>query len=228
MSEEGLVQQASAVLCVVAKAPKPGQVKTRLAKAVGERYAAQLAAAFLRDTLDLVERCSATKAVVAWSGTLDLLPALPERIEVWPQGDGDLGARMERCLRRALEHGARALVVGTDSPGLPPEVLQEALDALEHFDAVIGPAEDGGFYLLGLRQCPVDLLADLPWSVASSRERTIARLKGQGWTVMEITPWYDVDRVEDLKRLKADLLGGVCRAPATLQAITEHDRVDHS
>lgn len=83
-------------------------------------------------------------------------------------------------------------------------------------DAVIGSAEDGGFYLLGVRACPEGLLAGLPWSKSFTHAQTLRRLKTQGWRVAQLPEWYDV---EDLERLKRNLGRGVCAAPASYKAL---------
>nr|MBA2542057.1 TIGR04283 family arsenosugar biosynthesis glycosyltransferase [Deltaproteobacteria bacterium] len=136
-------------------------------------------------------------------------------VPVWPQGDGDLGARLERVLARALTDAAIAIAVGTDSPGLRAQVFDEARAALMTADAVIGPTDDGGFYLLGLRRCPPGLLADLPWSASNTYAETSARLRERGLSVVELGRWFDVDRADDLSRLHALLDTGAIIAPAT-------------
>lgn len=193
-------------LCIFVKAPQAGAVKTRLAATIGARAAAELAETFFWDTLALAERLASAHVVVALSGDDRLLPTLRGRVDLWPQGDGDLGARLERNLRRALARGARTVVVGTDSPGLPVEYLTRAIAALETHDAVLGPADDGGFYLIGTKACPHGLLAGLPWSADDTREKTLARLQECGMTVALLPPWFDVDQMADLARLRS-LLG---------------------
>lgn len=190
-------------LCIFVKAPQAGAVKTRLAATIGATAAAELAEAFFWDTLALAERLASVHVVVALSGDERLLPALRGRVDLWPQGDGDLGARLERNLRRALAQSERAVVVGTDSPGLPVEYLTRAIAALETHDAVLGPADDGGFYLIGTKACPRGLLAGLPWSADDTREKTLARLQERGMTVALLPPWFDVDQMTDLARLRA-------------------------
>lgn len=206
-------------LCIFVKAPRAGAVKTRLAATIGAEAAAQLADAFFWDTLALAERFLSVRVVVALSGDETLFPALRDRVEIWPQGEGDLGARLERNLRRALSENPRALVVGTDSPGLPVALLAQARAALDTGDAVLGPAEDGGFYLLGMKTCPRGLLAGLPWGASDTREKTVARLEEHGLTVELLAPWFDVDLVADLERLRSLLVAGAIHAPATCRAL---------
>ena len=211
--------QPSTTVCIFAKAPRAGAVKTRLAATIGAEAAAALARAFLQDALALALRLTSARVVLVLAGDPASLPALPAGVDLWPQGDGDLGARLERNLRRALAESPRALAIGTDSPGLPPAMLEDAVSSLAAHDAVVGPADDGGFYLLGLRACPRGLLAGLPWSAADTRERTLARLQERALSVDLLAPWFDVDVAADLERLRGLLRDGVIRAPATARLL---------
>lgn len=208
-----------ATVCVFAKPPRPGLVKTRLAAAVGEGHAAALARAFFQDTWSAVKSLPWAKAVLAttepaageWVGA--------EGATTWPQGRGDLGDRLERILRRALDGTPVALAIGTDTPGLPPILFSRARSALGDADAVLGPCEDGGFYLLGLRRCPPGLLRDLPWSAPETFMRTLSRLRERGLRTAVIAPWFDVDRPADLACLHALIARGELHAPATARAL---------
>ncbi len=209
---------AQDVLCILVKSPRPGEVKTRLAPAVGLDGAATLARAFLDDTLALARRLSWARVVVVVSG--DPAPlALPADVEVWSQGPGDLGERMERALVRALAPGRRAILLGTDSPGLPARMVEAARASLPARGAVLGPAGDGGFYLIGLDRCEPGLLSGLPWSRSDTLVHTEARLRRAGRAVARAEPWFDVDEPADLERL-SDLVGrGEVQAPATARAL---------
>jgi glycosyltransferase A (GT-A) superfamily protein (DUF2064 family) len=138
---------------------------------------------------------------------------------MWSQGEGDLGDRLERVLRRGLRKTPAALAIGTDTPGLPPVLLSQAREALRSADAVLGPCEDGGFYLLGLRSCPEGLLRDLPWSAPETFVRTLARLREGGLSTAVIAPWFDVDRPEDLELLRALIARGELHAPHSARAL---------
>ncbi|MHB8876505.1 MAG: TIGR04282 family arsenosugar biosynthesis glycosyltransferase [Myxococcaceae bacterium] len=202
-------------LCVFAKPPRPGASKTRLAPEVGIHGAAALAEAFLRDTWQLARDVPWARAVLATTGPT----AAVEAEELWLQGRGDLGERMERVLRRALRQGGFAVAMGADSPGLPLRLLEEARGKLERFDAVLGPSADGGFYLLGLNLCPRGLLHGLPWSRSDTCARTLSRLRGRGLRTALLEPWFDVDRPGDLRRLSALVGGGWLHAPRTEGAL---------
>lgn len=209
----------TATICLFAKPPRPGRVKTRLAATVGAAGAAALARAFAEDTWASVASLPWARAVLA---TTD--PAAAEWREArlapaWPQGRGDLGARLQRVLRRALRETPAALAIGTDTPGLPTGLLERAREALRRADAVLGPCEDGGFYLLGLRRCPPGLLRGLPWSAPETFVTTLARLRDRGLTAAVIPPWFDVDRPADLECLRALLRRGELRAPRTARVL---------
>ncbi|MFT7582069.1 MAG: rSAM/selenodomain-associated transferase 2, partial [Myxococcota bacterium] len=116
----------------------------------------------------------------------------------------------------ALDSAPWAVAVGADSPGAPQRLYDAARDALETgAEAVIGPALDGGFYLLGLRRCPEGLFSDLSWSKATTCAEMIERLVAFGMAPVVIDPWYDVDEVEDLARLQRHLALGIVAAPET-------------
>lgn len=205
-------------LCVFVKRPIAGRVKTRLMPALTAAEAADLATAFFEDTLALARSCEWARVVVACDGDPSGL-LLDRELEVWPQGDGDLGERMERALSRALASATMAIVIGTDSPGLPRRFLDAARQHLVEHDAVVGPSEDGGYYLLGLRRCPDGLLHGLPWSCPTTRAQTVARLRAAGFSVAETEPWFDVDQPGDLARLAGLLREERIFAPATARLL---------
>ncbi len=205
-------------ICVFVKPPQAGEVKTRLIPALGAERAAHLAEAFFRDTWNTVSRLEWARAVAASTGPLP--PTLRGFTgAVWRQGQGDLGARLERILRRALRHAPFAITLGADSPGIPAALLEAARRELQRHDAVLGPCQDGGFYLLGLRRCPRGLLAGLPWSRRDTLARTLARLRERRISTRILEPYFDLDRVEDLARLENLLAAGKVHAPETAHAL---------
>lgn len=208
-------------ICVFAKPPEPGRVKTRLIPLLGSIGAAELATAFLRDTWTALSALPWADAVLA-STHEGPINCLDNPGEVWAQGAGDLGLRLESILRRALCDHPFAIAIGADSPGLPVELLEEARNALTRADAVIGPCDDGGFYLLGLRQCPDGLLSGISWSAPITCAETIAKLKTAGLTVHVLEPWFDVDTPADLQQLQSLLLVNHIHAPRTKQFLRNH------
>ena len=202
---------------VFAKAPVAGRVKTRLVPAVGEEGAARLAAALLEDTLEALLQAGRAAPVLA----VDDGAAFRGRgLPMVEQGTGDLGERLERVLGRGLTRAQAVVAVGSDAPGFPTPLLEACFSALEHTDAVLTPAEDGGFALLGLRRCPPGLLRGLPWSGAETLQATEARLRARGLSVVRVGRFFDVDGPADLARLRVELAEGTVQGRHTAQALS--------
>jgi len=206
-------------VCVFAKPPRPGTVKTRLASVLGDEGAAALARAFLLDTWSTVRRVSGVDVVLA-ATEVDAAewPSL-DGAEVWPQGAGTLGDRLERVLRRALETHPFAIAIGTDIPGLPLSRLDDACGALRTADAVLGPADDGGFYLIGVSTYPHGLLDTVQWSASDTCVRTLERFERHHLTTTVIDPWFDVDEPADLHTLRRRIRDGTIHAPETARIL---------
>lgn len=209
---------ADLTLAVFAKAPAPGQVKTRLRPASEGEQAARLAAAFVRDTLDKAARLG-PPVTVYHAGDLALLGPLAPPGVLWAaQGGGDLGARMARV-------PAPCLILGADSPHLPVSFLRDALAAIPNHDVVLGPADDGGYFLLGLRAPQPALFEGIAWSTEAVLAQTLAKADALGLSVQQTPPWYDLDTPDDLHRLVRDLgavpPGAEDDCPATRAALKE-------
>ncbi len=191
-------------LVVFAKAPRPGTVKTRLAADVGEAEAARIYRALGRGVVDGV-RDGPWRTVVAFSP-----PDAREEVAAWldpgeldfdPQTSGDLGLRMDAALTAELGRGAdRVCLVGTDAPGVDAGVVREAFRALAAADVVLGPARDGGYYLVGLKRPTPGLFQDIPWSTPEVLERTLERARELDLHVRLLRPLADVDRLPDVPR----------------------------
>jgi rSAM/selenodomain-associated transferase 1 len=209
---------SESVVCLVfAKPPRHGGAKSRLAAGVGAERASSLAEAFLRDTWSLVAATTGLSPVLATTDpTAD--HGLPAGIERWDQGDGDLGRRLERMVRKALVRSSGVLAIGADAPGLPSDLLALARDAVSTHDAVLGRAEDGGFWTIGLRACPSGLFDGLPWSTETTADATAARLTSLGLAVHEVGGWWDIDTPADLDRFRREI--PVARAPFTHAALS--------
>jgi uncharacterized protein len=191
---------AQRILGVFAKRPLPGMVKTRLAAETSPHFAAQLAEAMLRDTLRRV--CSVNaRRILAFSPRHEQA-AFDEwadgSFELFPQIEGDLGARMADFFAQQLLHAERVVLVGTDSPTLPLEYIERAFEALRRADVVIGPACDGGYYLIGCREfVPSAIFQGVAWGESSVLGQTVDRLP-VGCRLELLPTWYDVDTVQDL------------------------------
>jgi rSAM/selenodomain-associated transferase 1 len=194
---------------IFAKAPVAGVVKTRLIPALGAAGAARLHERLVDRTL--AAACAAGLGPVALACAPDSShPFFASRaaqfeVSLIDQGAGDLGERMHR----ALDAGLPALVVGADCPAMTPEYLRDAAAALTAgVDAVLGPAEDGGYVLVAARRVRPDVFAHIRWGGPDVMEEQRARLRSLGWRWSELAPLWDVDRPEDLERLRDGIPGG--------------------
>jgi len=215
------------LICLFAKPPRPGQVKTRLARSVGDAMAVELARAFIDDTVaSLVELPCET--VLATTGSESDPPPEPSpdapgmapTLAHWSQGEGDLGARLTAVLGRALAQAPWCVAVGADSPGTPPALYRQAIAMLDGgAEAVLGPSLDGGFYLIGLSRLPQGLFDDLPWSTENACAAMARRLTAMGLEPVILPPWFDLDELTDLTRLAHLIATGTVVAPATTRAL---------
>jgi rSAM/selenodomain-associated transferase 1 len=194
------------IILLFIKAPFRGQVKTRLASVLGAAGALDLYQRFVLDIIDTLEQtgipfricytpADSEKAVAGWLG--------PGR-QYQAQIGRDVGERMENAFQQVFSAGiSRAVLTGSDIPDLPPEVFSEAFRALDGNDTVIGPARDGGYYLIGFRRntfLPA-LFRGIAWSTNTVLTDTLAVLARKGSTVQQLPLWGDVDTIEDLKDL---------------------------
>lgn len=192
----------------MAKAPAAGLAKTRLIPALGAEGAAALAARMLAHAVG--EARAAHVGPVMLCGAPD--PSHPAftrlagdgGLALHPQGDGDLGARMQRAFDRALATHERAVLIGTDAPDLDAAVLRVAAEALATHDAVFAPALDGGYALIGLRRAAPRgsrLFEAMPWSTAQVMAITRERLRESGLRWHELPALHDIDEPADLVHL---------------------------
>ena len=216
---ERSVSTAPLVVAVVAKAPRPGQVKTRLCPPLSLENAAELGDAFLRDTVERVRRLEGVQVVIAYTPPEDreLFEALCPGVVLVPQADGDLGRRLAATFATLCGRGVRAVVaVGTDTPTLPLAFVREAFARLdEGADVVLGPADDGGYYLIGLRRLHQSLFEDIPWSTARVFADTADRVERAGLNLATLPGWRDVDTFADLAHLAQGFEGATEHAHHT-------------
>ena len=195
-------------LALFAKMPVPGRVKTRLAPPLSPEEAAAVALACLQDSLERFSRSRDVSMTLYLEGAPDeALLAFAERhaVPVRPQAPGSLGLRLRAALESLLAEGHPcALAIGSDSPTLPPARIGAAIGALRAHDAVLGPTEDGGYYLLGVSRPAWALLENVPWSTANVAQVTRQRDADAGISLAELEAWYDVDDEATLRRALAD------------------------
>ena len=201
---------ADTVCPVMVFAKAPGEAKTRLIPALGAAGAGALHRRLVMHCLRAA-RDSRLGPVELWCApdTSDPFFRECERrlgISLWAQGEGDLGARMQRAFESALVHAARAILIGSDIPALSAQYLRDAERALAGGDdVVIGPAEDGGYVLVGLSRCDPELFRGIPWGGAKVLPETRRRIAALGWRLSELPALWDVDRPEDLERLPQEM-----------------------
>lgn len=211
------------IIIVMAKIPVAGNVKTRLESVLSADECAALADAFLRDTL---AKCMGlSDAVILAYSPADLgsraASYIERNAEIIPQKDGDLGERMTAAFDFALAEPDTAVVmIGTDSPQIPRSRISEAFDALAgDADIVLGPSEDGGIYLIGLRKFASELFEDVSWSTATVFDEIRANAAKSGFSLPYLLDRdFDVDTPADLERLRLIELGEI--APATAEFLS--------
>ncbi len=192
-------------IIIMTKYPTPGGVKTRLIGSLSPESAADLYERCIRLTFNVAAPLMGDQTRVVVAGApddADFSRLLPPGFECRPQGEGDLGARIGRAMNRAFAGGAsRAIVIGCDCPDLQTSTLQDALGALEAPDAaVIGPAADGGYYLLGIRRPVPGLFEGIDWSTERVCSQTVERFHDGGCHVHTLPRLSDLDEPEDLVR----------------------------
>ena len=194
---------------VMAKAPVPGQVKTRLVPPLTPEQAALLAQGLLQETVKLVCSLKGIQAIVSVAPAERLTEVqhlLDCPIQLIPQSEGDFGARLAEVFRHAFSNGTHGVIaLGADHPNLPKRYLLQAIATLKSGEdrVVLGPTEDGGYYLIGMTRPHPELFERIPWSTSEVARVTRERAKALGLAVVLLPPWFDIDRPEDLSRLTA-------------------------
>jgi hypothetical protein len=197
-------------IVIFAKAPLPGQAKTRLIPTLGAQGAAALAQRMLAHTL--------AQALAAAVGPVELCVtpfpdetawrslAVPATVAWSDQGEGDLGIRMARAARRATDAGESVLIIGTDCPALDAAHLRRAATSLQTFDATLVPTADGGYVLLGLNRFHASLFEGIEWSTDTVALETRRRLQQLDWKIQSHPMLRDIDEPDDLRWLPEEWL----------------------
>ena len=199
------------ILIVVAKQPAPGQTKTRLSPPLTPEGASALYECFLQDTLDEMRQVDETQRLIAYlpQDAQDYFHRLAPDFELILQNGHDLGGRLDNALTDSLSQGyERAVIMDSDSPTLPPAFLSQAFTTLANgADVVLGPCDDGGYYLIGIKKPAPRLLREVHMSTATVTEDTLAIAKEEGLSVSLLPTWYYVDDRTSLLRLMKELDG---------------------
>ncbi len=188
-------------MAVFARTPLPGRAKTRLIPLLGPQGAAQLQAVLILDTTRKVERLTGIARWLFLAGPRSPSLQNRKRWKVARQRGASLSARLNKAFRRLLARHPAAVIIGTDSPLLPPRVLREALNELRVCDSVLGPCPDGGFYLIGLRRAIAGGFGGVRWGTRFAFRDMLNNLTTRGISCSILQPIPDLDRPADLREL---------------------------
>ena len=190
----------SKVLIIFIKNPIPGTAKTRLAKDIGKEQAHHVYLKLLDKTREITTPVNAIKLLYysdhipgsdPWSETI---------FSKFRQKGSDLGTRMESAFNEAFQHGQRVVIIGSDCYELTSQIIEQAFDKLSRVDAVIGPSEDGGYYLLGLSKPNAAVFRNKNWSTDQVFNQTKQTLKDQSFSIELLPELNDIDTLQDLKK----------------------------
>ncbi|HWQ02865.1 MAG TPA: TIGR04282 family arsenosugar biosynthesis glycosyltransferase [Candidatus Nitrosotenuis sp.] len=214
-------------LIVFSKPAVPGRVKTRMLTALTPRQAADLHLACLRDTLSAAARLQHLKKTLCVAADASSARTLASQLRLgksWRvriQRGRDLGARMGSAIREELSRGARhVVIIGTDTPWLDARRIAAAFRALEQADVVLGPARDGGYYLVGARRVVPEMFRAIAWGTDKVLSETLARLQATRTSCFLLEEDFDLDVPDDLTRA-AQLLQAGARAPHLRRWLTK-------
>lgn len=192
-------------LVVLAKQPELGKVKTRIAKVIGDERATELYRCSLQDTLALATAITGVSHVLSFAPPTaearryfeDVAPAF----ELIPQQGATFGDRLSGTFAHLLPLYHPVVLIGSDSPDLPASIISEAFELLQQADAVLGPAADGGYYLLGLQAMQPMLFERIDWSTEVVAHQTRLRALEARLRIDELPVWHDLDTLDDLQAL---------------------------
>ena len=193
----------SNALIVVAKRPAPGKTKTRLSPPLTPELASKLYECFLFDTQDQMRQVKGAQHVIAYLDEYNYFQRIAPDFELIPQEGHDLGSRLDNALTSYLSRGyERVVIMDSDSPTLPAAYLSQAFEALSNgADVVLGPCDDGGYYLIGVKEPTPRLLREVHMSTPMVAAETIMLAKEEGLHLVTLPVWYDIDDVSSLSRL---------------------------
>ncbi|MEB3159928.1 MAG: TIGR04282 family arsenosugar biosynthesis glycosyltransferase [Synechocystis sp.] len=195
-------------LLIFTRLPIPGQTKTRLIPALGQGGAALLQRRLTEHIVELSHQVSlvypiAVTVVYTGGSESQMVQWLGQGLDYWQQHSGNLGDRLQAAFQAAFDQGSQTvIVVGIDCPFITGELLQTAFNALQEYDVVIGPALDGGYYLLGLNTPRPDYFQHIDWSTPQVYDQTLAKIQQNGDRLHVLPPLPDIDHPTDLEHLK--------------------------
>jgi rSAM/selenodomain-associated transferase 1 len=218
------------VLVIMAKAPRPGAVKTRLAPNLSDEAAVAFYCCLLVDTLALARSLGDVEVAIMCPDTdVDELAQLAnnEAGVVAQKGEGLAAGLVSVFAHFAEGRQRRVIAFNSDSPHLPRSVLEDAFETLAAHDVVVGPTHDGGYYLVGAKTSHPTLFASDGLGTSSALQRLLARARALELSVGFAAPFYDIDVADDLSRLAEELRLAPERAPRTAAWLKERDSTAH-
>ena len=215
------------VLVIMAKAPRPGAVKTRLAPSLSAEAMTAFYCCLLEDTLTLARSLGDVEvAIMCPLSDLNELAPLGNEVSVVAQKGEGLAAGLTSVFAHFAEgHPRRTIAFNSDSPHLPRSVLEDAFETLSAHDVVVGPTHDGGYYLVGAKAPHPTLFANDGMGTSSALERLLTRTRALGLSVDFVAPFYDIDVVDDLTLLAEELRLAPGRSPRTAAWLKEWELV---
>lgn len=195
-------------IIVFAKEPQNGKVKTRLSKRLSSERILGLYKAFLKDTVELINKCKTINKVMAYhcDGNPSYLKKIAKGYIFYKQTGSSLGQRIHNAFVLAKNQGStQTVIVGSDAPDLPPALIETAFRKLARHDVVFGPARDGGYYLVALKKPMRNIFQGIKWSTSSVLEESLRKAKKSDQKVYLLKPWGDIDEYDDFKLMNASL-----------------------
>jgi rSAM/selenodomain-associated transferase 1 len=224
-SSETVVRSGSdRVLVIMAKAPRPGAVKTRLAPSLSPAAVTAFYGCLLEDTLALARSLGDVEVAIMCpdSDVNELAQLAGSEVSVLAQKGDGLAAGLTSVFAHFVEgHQRRVIAFNSDSPHLPRSVLEEAFETLTAHDVVVGPTQDGGYYLVGAKASHPTLFGGDGMGTSSALERLLSRVRALELSVGFADPFYDIDVADDLSRLASELRLAPARAPRTAAWLKE-------
>lgn len=197
------------VIVIMAKAPVPDKVKTRLTPPLSPLEASDLYHNFLLDKISQVNSIEEARPFMAYtpcSSESFFRSIIPAGFSLICQKGNDLGERLTNISQELFgQDASKVIMLDSDTPNLPVDHIREGLARLDEVDVVIGPCEDGGYYLIGMRTFIPEIFSGIPWSTGQVTEFTMKKVKEMDLAVSMLPGWYDVDTGKDLERLMRDL-----------------------
>jgi rSAM/selenodomain-associated transferase 1 len=213
------------VLVIMAKAPRPGAVKTRLTPSLSPEAVTAFYCCLLDDTLALARSLGDVEVAIMCpdSDVNELAPLAGKEVSVVAQKGEGLAAGLSSVFAHFAEGQRRTIAFNSDSPHLPRSVLEDAFETLAAHDVVVGPTHDGGYYLVGAKASHPALFASDGMGTSSALERLLSRTRALELSVSFSDPFYDIDVADDLTRLAAELRLAPLRAPRTARWLKERE-----